>query len=353
MVTNTKKEMIPIAILTGYLGAGKTTLLNRLLSADHGKRIAVLVNDFGSINIDSKLIVGVEGETVTLSNGCICCTMRGDLIDAIAKIVQGENPPDYIVIECSGVSDPAQVVLTFNRSFLRNHIEIDSIVAVVDSEQFTAVKGNHEKLMREQIRVSDIVLLNKADLISKEDLKKAHEWVDTVIDKARIIETEFCNVPFGTIIGNATYNPQTAFDTSGPGVHAHSVEELNQHEHGDMSLVFATWSWESDEAVDLSAMRKTLDNLPKAIFRSKGIIYAREVPDKRIVLQLVGNRVSLTEGDAWGDTQPNTSIVVIGDIASVDQVALKEQFEKTRASAVPESEFTQMVDGVMKWLRIK
>ncbi|MEO1289919.1 MAG: GTP-binding protein, partial [Chloroflexota bacterium] len=95
-------NMIPMAILTGYLGAGKTTLLNRILHSDHGKKIAVLVNDFGAINIDAKIIVGVEGETITLSNGCICCTIRGDLLDAIAKLVQRDDPPDYIVIEASG-----------------------------------------------------------------------------------------------------------------------------------------------------------------------------------------------------------------------------------------------------------
>lgn len=352
MTTPTEKT-IPMAILTGYLGAGKTTLLNRLLKADHKMRIAVLVNDFGSINIDAKLIVGVEGETITLSNGCICCTIRGDLLEAIAKIVKDQNPPDYIIIEASGVSDPAQVVLTFNRSFLRNNVRIDSIIAVVDAEQFDKIEGNQQKLMREQIRVSDIVILNKADLVSKDGMKKARDWIDTVIDKARVIESEYCDVPVLTLLGNDSYNPQTAFDTSGPGVHAHSVDELNQHEHGDLSLVFATWAWESDETVVLSEIRKVLDNLPKSIFRAKGIIHAREVPDKQIVLQLVGNRVSLTEGDEWGEKEKKTSIVVIGNIDSVDKDILKDQFEQTVTSKVPESELTQLVDGVMKWLRIK
>lgn len=352
-MTIPSENTIPMAILTGYLGAGKTTLLNRMLKTDHDMKIAVLVNDFGSINIDAKLIVGVEGETITLSNGCICCSIRGDLIEAIAKIVNGENPPDYIIIEASGVSDPAQVVLTFNRSFLRNRVRIDSIIAVVDAEQFDQLEGNPQKLMREQVRVSDIVILNKADLVDEEGMKKAHDWVDTVIDKARVIETQYCDVPVKTLLGNNTYNPQTAFDTSGPGVHAHSVDELHDHEHGDHSLVFATWAWETTEPLVLSEIRKVLDNLPREIFRAKGIIHAREVPDKQIVLQLVGNRVSLTEGDAWGDKPKSTSIVVIGNIASVDKGALKDQFEQTVSSKVPENELAQLVDGMMKWLRIK
>src|SRR5690606_24378416 len=121
--------MIPLAILTGYLGAGKTTLLNRVLNADHNMRIAILVTDFGSVNIDTRLIVGVEGDKITLSNGCICCTIQGDLIESIARLINDENPPDYLIIESSGVSDPSQVVLKLNRSILRNRVRIDSIIA--------------------------------------------------------------------------------------------------------------------------------------------------------------------------------------------------------------------------------
>ncbi|MGJ3237976.1 MAG: CobW family GTP-binding protein [Anaerolineae bacterium] len=347
------KEKVSMAILTGYLGAGKTTLLNRVLNADHKMRIAVLVNDFGAINIDAKLIVGMEGETITLSNGCICCTIRGDMVMAIADLLKRDPLPDYIIVEASGVSDPAQVVLTFNRSFLRSHVQIDSIVAVVDGEQFDSFQENTQRLLREQVRVSDIIILNKTDLIDDTTRQKAHQWIEGIIDKARIIETQYCDVPIETIIGSATYNPQTAFDTSGPGVHAHNVDELHDHEHGDHSLVFATWAWESDDPLVLSALRRVLDDLPSTIFRAKGVIYSREFPDLQVVLQLVGNRVALTEGEPWNEQTPKTSIVVIGDIDSVDKLTLQQQFDEIRASEVPESEFTQLIDGVLKWLRAK
>lgn len=350
-MTNQAKQTVPMAILTGYLGAGKTTLINRILNANHNMKIAVLVNDFGAINIDARLIVGVEGEKITLSNGCICCTIRGDLVTAIDKLVSSDSPPDYIIIESSGVSDPSQVVLTFNRSSLRLRVRIDSIIAVVDAEHFAQLGEKPQRLLREQVRVSDIVILNKVDLVNEDALQKARDWINSVIDKARVIEAVQCDVPLEALIGNASYNPQTAFDGTKPGVHAHDVEVVHDHEHNDHSLVFATWSWETDDVIDLNAMRSALDNLPKSIFRAKGILNAREIPNKQVVLQLVGNRVTLTEGDDWDDKPRKTSIVVIGDIGSVDKIVLEQQFEETRANTVPEKDISKLVDGVLQWLR--
>lgn len=353
MVVSKTNTTVPIAILTGYLGAGKTTLLNQILHADHQMKIAVLVNDFGAINIDARLVVGVEGETITLSNGCICCTIRGDLVTAINTIISTDIPPDYIIIESSGVSDPAQVVLTFNRSSVRSRVRIDSIIAVVDAEQFVKLDEKPQRLLREQIRISDVVILNKTDLIDADTLQKAHDWINNIIDKARVIEAVHCDIPLTTLIGNDSYNPQTAFDTSGPGVHAHDVEEIDDHEHNDHSLVFATWAWETDNLIDLSAMRATLDTLPKNIFRAKGILNVREIPDKQVILQLVGNRVTLTEGDDWGNKNRKTSIVVIGDIGGVDKTVLTQQFESAQAEGIPEKDIEQLIDGVLEWIRVK
>ncbi|MGB7337844.1 MAG: GTP-binding protein [Phototrophicaceae bacterium] len=353
MAMTQANSKIPMAILTGYLGAGKTTLLNRIINSDLPMRIAVLVNDFGAINIDSKLVVGVEGETITLSNGCICCTIRGDLVQTIATLVKGDIPPDYIIVESSGVSDPARVVLTFNRSYLRTYVQIDSIIAVVDTEQFLNANKKSERLLREQVRVSDIVILNKIDLVDEKVLKQSRALIDSIIDKARVIETTHCDVPISAIIGNASYNPQTAFDTSGHGVHAHDVDDIDDHNHSDHSLVFATWSWESDEPVILSHMRRILDDLPSSIFRAKGVIYTRDIPDTRVVLQLVGHRVALTAGEPWGDETPRTSIVLIGDMGAVDKVLLTTQFEDTVSMTEPTNELGQLVDGVLKWLRVK
>lgn len=346
-------NMIPMALLTGYLGAGKTTLLNRILNSKHGMRIAVFVNDFASINVEARLIVGVEGDKITLSNGCVCYTIRGDLVQLITGVIKSDSPPDYILMEPSGVTDTSQILLTINRSILRNLVRIDSIIAIVDSEQFKSLDEKPKRLIREQIRVSDIVILNKSDLISKETMQSVRQEIDKIIDKAKIVDADHCDIPIDSIIDIATYNPQTAFDTSGPGVHAHHVDEFHDHSHNDHSLVFATWAWETQEQVVLSEIRSVLSNLPGSIFRAKGVIYAREVPDKQIILQLVGNRVSLTEGSPWADDSPKNQIVLIGDISAVDKGLLTEQFEKSYASNFPESETTSMIDGVMRWLRVK
>lgn len=347
------KSITPVTILTGYLGAGKTTLLNRILNAEHGLKVAVLVNDFGAVNIDSRLIVGLEGEKISLSNGCICCTIRGDLVNAIDSLLKSGDNPEYIIIEASGVSDPSQIVLTINRSNLRSKVQIDSIVAVVDAEQFREIKGKPQRLLVDQIRVADLIILNKIDLVDALTLKKAHEWVNSQINRARILEAIECNVPLEAVLGIGTYNPQTAFGITGHGVHVHDMTEMPDHDHDDHSLVFGTWNWSSDAPLMIAEIRRALDELPQDIFRVKGILYLREIPQKQVVLQMVGKRVSLTEGEAWDDEKPYSQIILIGEHETMDTDALAATFERSLAPAVPQSEFQQMVDGVLKWLRLR
>ncbi len=129
---------VPFTILTGFLGAGKTTLLNRILSGDHGLRVGVLVNDFGSINIDAELVVGVDGNTMSLSNGCVCCQIRDDLIESVASLLERPETIEYILLEASGVADPAGLFVTFNDPNLRDRIRLDSVICVVDADQVFA-----------------------------------------------------------------------------------------------------------------------------------------------------------------------------------------------------------------------
>lgn len=343
---------IPMTILTGYLGAGKTTLLNRILHAEHGLRVAVLVNDFGSVNIDAKLVVGVEGEVMSLANGCICCTIREDLVSAVTQILNREEAPEYIVIEASGVSDPAQVAITFSRSGLRNRVHIDSIITIVDAENLAEANGKPERVMRDQIRVADIIILNKIDLISDETRNDLKDQIHDMIPRARILESTFAEVPMNLILGIGAYNPQRAFDTSGPGAHIHTAEEVDNHEHGEESMVFSTWTWESDEPLVISEVRRVFDELPISVYRAKGVLYCRDLPDKKLILHLVGKRVSITDGGAW-DEPKHSQIVTIGDADVRVKYDMQALFDSTLASNVPESELTKLVDGVLRWLRIK
>lgn len=313
------KPAIPLSILTGFLGSGKTTLLNRLLNEDQGLRIGVLVNDFGKINIDAELVVGVENNLISLANGCICCSIRDDLIDSVIRLTEQPKPIDYIIIEASGIADPQNILLTFIEAKLREHFRLDSIVCVVDSDQFFShldVPGILDLKIR-QIGVSDIVVLNKTDIASEAQVQTIKSWLSQHIQRVRIIETTYCKVPYEILLG--TNRRIDSFFTP------KNIKEQGVHTANE----FSSWSYESERPFSLDSLKEMVKRrLPGTIYRCKGIIYAADAPDRRVVLQAVGRRADLELFDEWKDRTPRTQIVVIGAPGSIDERALQQDFDE-------------------------
>jgi len=313
---------VPVTILTGFLGAGKTTLLNRILNGNHGLRVAVLVNDFGDINIDTELIVDVEDNAISLANGCVCCQIRDDLIETIEDVITRPEQPEYILLEASGVADPSNIAMTFIQPQFRNRIRLDSIISIVDVDQVFAYPDypGLQELKLKQIGFSDMVILNKVDLVDEEDLSKVKEWIGSRLRRVRIVETSFCDVPLEILLAVGRFDPTQL----GSITHEHVPD------HGSS---FSTWSFETEKPVSLERLKEMVKReLPDTIYRCKGIVYTVESPEFRAVLQVVGRRSDVTFLDEWGEKRRRTQIVAIGAPEGVNEVNLQLAFESCIAS---------------------
>jgi G3E family GTPase len=275
---------LPVMIATGFLGSGKTTLLNHILANRQGFRIAVMVNEIGEIGIDGELIVATDDAMLELSNGCICCSINNDLLDAVFRVLEREPKVDYLVIESTGLADPLPIILTFLRSELRDRVRVDSVIALADAVNFS-IDLFDSGAAYNQLRYGDIILLNKSDLASPRELDSIELKIREIRADARIIRTVRSTAPLRLILGSGIFEQNRIGETD----HIH-----HRHEHlsedGFSSLSFA-----SDRPFAVHKFQDFLNNqLPAGVFRGKGILWIDET-DKQYVFHLVGGRFSIDE----------------------------------------------------------
>ena len=308
-----------ITLLSGFLGAGKTTLLNRILEVEHGRRVAVLVNDFGDVSIDAQLIVGVEQDTIALANGCICCSVREDLTRSVQTLLRRSDPPEHLVVEMSGVSEPRNVLMSFRLMEQRWPLSIDAVVAVVDAENFPPPGAPTYLLAREQIAVADVILLNKVDLVSGAELDALRRRLTAYVPHARLVQARFGDVPLELLLGVGTRRTQPLLEP-----------ETAQPDAADHA--FSTFTYRSVAPLALEKLRDVCTELPAAVFRAKGIVHLDARPEHETRLQVVGRRATLSLGPSWSGRAPHSTVVLIGPRGELDPGELRRAFDSCRAS---------------------
>jgi G3E family GTPase len=306
----TPAAALPVTVISGYLGAGKTTLVNHLLRNPGGRRLMVLVNDFGELAIDADLIEIEEADMLTLANGCVCCSMGGDFYNALVQVLDMERRPDHLVIEASGVAKPARIA---NIARAESDLLLDGVVTLVDAENFGFQLADHlvADSVTDQVAAADLILVNKADLVSPELLAALKERVRAINATPPVITCISGAVPVDTVLGVGE-----SFGSS-DGMPAHD------HEHEDG---YRRWSHESSGLFERDKLKEALAAFPDSVLRVKGVVF---VSDRAAALAVhrVGRRITVSDLPAAATAGGTSRLVAIGQRAGFDPALLTRLVE--------------------------
>ena len=295
-------DPVPILLVTGFLGAGKTTVVNHLLAHAGGRRIAAVVNDFGAINIDAELVAGADDGVVSLANGCICCSLEGDLLRTLATLLRRVPRPEAIVIETSGVADPADIVRNLMDPVIWREAPLETVLCVVDSTRTEALA---DALLRSQVRSADIVALSKADLAGTTDARRA---VKAIKPAVVVVEATEGAMPLALLFPPDGERQPVRRDPGRAGPRADRFE---------------TFTWVSDRPVSLARLQAAIQALASRLARAKGVFACVERPSQPLLLQFVGGRATLTPAGPAPPGSPPIRLVFIAEIGAVHETELR------------------------------
>ncbi|MGI0479693.1 CobW family GTP-binding protein [Geminocystis sp. CENA526] len=326
------KRGLPVTIITGFLGSGKTTLLNHILTNNQDLKVAILVNEFGDIDIDSQLLISTDDNMLSLSNGCICCTINDDLMDTVFQVLESDKKIDYLIVETTGVADPLPIVLTFLSPELRDLIRLDSVLTLIDAENFTAEHFESDAALK-QVIYGDIILLNKVDLVTEDKIKALESDIFCIKKGANILHTEYGKVPLPLILDidiskPTNYPSESVTNSHDHNHHHHEHDHHHNHDHHHSNHLevdgFMSISVEFDRAFHVDKFQNFItDNIMNQVFRAKGILWFAESGLKHI-FQLSGKRYDI-DTEEW-QNNPKNQLVMIG--RNLDENKLKEKLKQ-------------------------
>jgi G3E family GTPase len=310
-----------VTVLTGFLGAGKTTLLNHILTAQHGKRIAVIENEFGEVGVDGDLVIGAEEELFETNNGCICCKVRGDLIRILGNLMKRRQRFDYVLIETTGLADPGPVAQTFFvDDDLQRHLRLDGIVTVVDSYHVWQ-HLDHSPEVKEQLAFADVVLLNKTDLVSEAQLGKLEQRVRSMNTVARIHQTRNALIDLDRILGVEGFSLERAQEVDPEFLDTHHE---HHHDHDEeVSSVGIVMPGDLDQEKFNGWISELLQTRGPDFFRTKGVLSIKGFKE-RFVFQGVHMLFDGRTDRPWGNEPRTNKLIFIG--RNLDRAALNEGF---------------------------